>query len=63
MRRQPETAGAAFVCLVHLPDAGTRRRSSSKKFNRNVRCVIGFGSAVPTAFGTTVKRLPSGARS
>jgi hypothetical protein len=25
--------------------------------------VIGFGSAVPTAFGTTVKRLPSGARS
>ena len=34
MRRQPETAGAAFVRTVNLFDAGTRRSSSSKKFNR-----------------------------
>ena len=47
MRRQPETAGAAFVCSVQLPDPTTRRRNSSKKFNSNVRCVIGFGEFQP----------------
>jgi hypothetical protein len=44
-RRQPETVGVAFVCPVHWPDPGRRRRNSSKKFKRNVRCVIGFGSS------------------
>ena len=47
MRRQPETAGAALVCSAQLPEPGTRRRNSSKKFNSNVGCVIGFGQFQP----------------
>ncbi len=47
----------------HLPSVGTRRRSSSKKFSRNVRLVAGFCSAVPSAYKTAARRLPSGATS
>jgi hypothetical protein len=44
---------------------GTLRRSSSKKFSRTVTLSRGLcpRSAGPSAFKTTAKRLPSGARS
>jgi hypothetical protein len=37
-----------------LPDPGTRRRNSSKKFNSNVRCVIDFGEFQPRPRGAPV---------
>ncbi len=55
-----ETQFAASVHTYFAP-VGTRRRSSSKKFSRTVSWVT--GSAVPSAYRMTAKRLPSGARS
>src|SRR2546425_11828241 len=39
------TAGTSAVDAgLYFPPAGARRRSSSKKFSRNVKCVGGFSS-------------------
>ena len=56
---EPETSTPMGSGSRHFP-AGARRRNSSSKFTRKVRCVMGFGSAVPSAFRTTAARLPSG---
>src|SRR5262245_20843350 len=55
------------VIALHLddyfPPAGARRRSSSKKFSRNVKCVGGFCALASSSARIAAIRLPSGARS
>ena len=47
----------------HFPPAGARRRNSSKKLSRNVRCVGGFCLLASSSARIAAKRLPSGAKS
>ena len=47
--------------LCHFP-TGARRRSSSKKFSRNVTRTGALSAAIDSGIGNTAKRFPSGCR-
>src|SRR5579884_2210836 len=59
----PKEHAASRVASPATPDAGMRRRSSSKKFTRKVTRTELFSGLAGSFAARTAKRLPSGARS
>jgi hypothetical protein len=51
------------AATVHLPPAGIRRLSSSRKFSNMVTCTERPSPAATSGIVNTAKFLPSGARS
>src|SRR5882724_3371241 len=47
---------------AHFSPRGMRRRSSSNQFTSIITCRLPLGSPVVIGFGSTTRRLPSGAR-
>ena len=59
----PLSANPTYQEESYLSSAGTRRRSSSEKFSRNVTWTSPFSSASAFSSGKIAKCFPSGARS